>query len=472
MKFSFRFFLVLMLTCASLVSIASNTMYRLRLNTLTSKWQYVFDLNAPPSYRSFTLKNPLRLVVDFNDTLWRGSQLKSNLWRHTNVADIRLAERAGDKLRFVFDLKNLPAYQIQMLKPQGHRGNRLVLNFHRANTSASHFKSSFEAKAKAFIDSHLPKAKTTTKNATAQTPKLSPTSIQTPQGHRRIVVVIDPGHGGKDPGATGPRGSHEKKVVLAIARYLQADINKLPGFKAVLTRKSDYFVPLRGRLAIARKYKADMFISIHADAFIRRSARGASVFALSQRGATSEAARWLAKRENESELMGGVDLNDKNHVLKSVLIDLSQTAAIGASLKIGHGIIKSLKRVTPMHHDRVEQAAFVVLKSPDIPSLLVETGFISNPEEERNLNSRRHQRRLAQALTQGIRNYFEAHPPRGTWLFAHRADKRRYVVASGDTLSQIAVRFGVSVKSIESMNHLGNKHLRIGQVLYIPVYGA
>ncbi len=233
----------------------------------------------------------------------------------------------------------------------------------------------------------------------------------------KVIVVIDPGHGGKDPGATGPSGTHEKKVVLAIAKRLQSAINSNPGFKAVLTRGDDRYLSLRYRLALAREYHGDLFVAIHADAYINASASGASVFALSSRGATSEAARWLAQRENQSELMGGVDLADKDPTLRSVLIDLSQTATISASLQMGSGIISHLRSVVPMHVKHVEQAAFVVLKSPDIPSLLIETGFLSNPTEEQQLTMASHQERLADAIAQGIVQYFTSNPPAGSWLY-------------------------------------------------------
>lgn len=231
-----------------------------------------------------------------------------------------------------------------------------------------------------------------------------------------MVIVIDPGHGGKDPGATGVAGTHEKNIVLSISKILQSLINQQKGFHAVLTRSQDEYIPLRTRLEIARKYKADMFVAIHADAWKDRDARGVSVFALSQRGATSEAARWLAARENQSELMGGVELQDKSHLLKSVLINLSQTATIRASLMIGADLMEAIKPIATLHHDRVEQAAFVVLKSPDIPSLLVETGFLSNPKEEKNLRNPQYQHKLAQAIMSGIRRYFQSYPPRNSFL--------------------------------------------------------
>ncbi|MBX9587507.1 MAG: N-acetylmuramoyl-L-alanine amidase [Gammaproteobacteria bacterium] len=245
-----------------------------------------------------------------------------------------------------------------------------------------------------------------------------PGSFKAPKA-RDVVVVIDPGHGGKDPGARGATGTQEKDVVLAIAKRLQAQINRQPGFRAVLTRNSDYFLSLRNRLALARKYRGDMFIAIHADAHDHVNACGVGVYALSQRGATSEAARWLAQQENQSELVGGVDLTDKDQVLKSVLLDLSQTQSITASLQMGSVLLDNLGQFAQLHHNRVEQAAFVVLKSPDIPSLLIETGFISNSAEEHRLRTPYYQDRIATALLSGIKNYFVNHPPRGSLLALH-----------------------------------------------------
>lgn len=231
---------------------------------------------------------------------------------------------------------------------------------------------------------------------------------------RQIVVVIDPGHGGKDPGAIGKRGTCEKDVTLAIAKALQRIMNNTRGFRAVLTRSQDYFIPLRERLEIAHSCKADVFISIHADAYRNRDAHGISIFALSQRGATSEAARWLAEKENESEL--GQAISDKGALLRSVLIDLAQTATIGASLEIGGKILSELSNFTSLHFKEVEQAAFVVLKSPDIPSLLVETGFLSYRAEELKLRNANYQREIASRLAAGIQTYFIRHPPLDSYL--------------------------------------------------------
>ncbi len=235
----------------------------------------------------------------------------------------------------------------------------------------------------------------------AQTPK---PIIEAPHHSKKMIIVIDPGHGGKDPGTIGYGGVHEKDVVLAIAKDLQAQINTSPNLHAELTRQGDYYITLRDRLAIARKDKADLFIAIHADAYKDQSATGASVYALSERGATSEAARWLAEKENYSEL-GGVHLDNKSYVLRSVLLDLSQTAAIGASLKLGADVLKGIRNIAPLHYTHVEQARFVVLKSPDIPSILIETGFLSNASQAHLLKSPAFQKKMAKAIWEGILVY-------------------------------------------------------------------
>lgn len=244
-----------------------------------------------------------------------------------------------------------------------------------------------------------------------------------PLKYRDIIVVIDPGHGGKDPGAIGPTGIKEKNVVLAISRELQYQLNQVPGVRAVLTRKGDYYIGLRERLHIARQYRGDLFVAIHADAFDDPTSAGSSVFALSSRGASSEAARWLAEKENYSEV-GEVKLDDKSDLLRSVLIDLSQTATINSSLQLGNSVLQQLSQMTRLHCERVEQARFVVLKSPDIPSLLIETGFVTNPMEARRLNDPDYQQDLAAAIQTGIKNYYQRNPPLNT-LFSQRSSSKQ-----------------------------------------------
>ena len=383
---------------------------RTRVAQTASKTRFIFDANHLIRYRAFQLNNPARLVIDITHGKIGGS-LNFPLSAQNPVKRIRVARQPNGNLRLVLDLKYLAHSKNFTLPPMNGRPYRLVVDFSVKQTPV-----------------HVARAKKPLRN---------------------VIVVIDPGHGGKDPGATGPHGTHEKNVVLAIAQKLQSIINRQPGFRAVLTRNRDVYVSLRKRLAIARRYKGDMFVAIHADAYRNRSAHGASVYALSRRGATTEAARWLAKRENESELMGGVNLSDKGNLLKSVLINLSQTATIRASLMIGGQMIRFLDQIAYLHHDRVEQAAFVVLKSPDIPSLLVETGFLSNRYEEQRLTRSTYQNRLALAIMKGIRNYFSHWPPRRTWLAYWRDHPRkeniRYTVHRGETLSGVAQRYQISV---------------------------
>ena len=274
--------------------------------------------------------------------------------------------------------------------------------------------------------------------------------------------AIDPGHGGQDSGALGPHGTKEKDVVLSIAKKLAYLVDKEPGMRSYLTRDSDVFISLRQRIRRARENGADMFISIHADAFTNRNARGSSVYVLSSRGASSEAAQILADRENAADLAGGISLEDKDDLLASVLLDLSQTASLEGSLEVAETVLSGLKRVGHVHKKHVESAAFVVLKSPDIPSILVETAFISNPEEEQKLKNANHQNKLAHAMMVGIRNYFQKNPLPGTSM------PQQHIVSRGDTLSMIAQRYQVKMADIKSVNNLASSEIQIGDVLKIP----
>jgi N-acetylmuramoyl-L-alanine amidase len=291
---------------------------------------------------------------------------------------------------------------------------------------------------------------------------------------RDIIVAIDPGHGGDDPGAVGPGKTYEKTVVLAIAKRLADRFNAEPGFKAVLTRGGDYYVAHRTRTQLARDNQADVFISIHADAWKTASASGASVFAISQRGATSETARWIAEKENRADLIGGVgsvSLDDKDDVLAGVLLDLSMTASLSASLEMGAEVIKSIAPINKLHKANVEQASFIVLKSPDIPSILVETGFISNPGEAKKLRTAVHQQKMAGAIFKGVSTYFQKTPPEGTLLAQRVSQSPRvmaYKIKSGDTLSEIAQRYRVSQGALKTLNALTSDRLKVGQVLKIP----
>ncbi len=278
------------------------------------------------------------------------------------------------------------------------------------------------------------------------------------------TVVIDAGHGGEDSGAIGPRKTKEKQVVFAIAKKLQRLIRNHPGMKPVMIRKGDYYVGLRKRMEIARKAKADLFISIHADAFRNRKVKGASVFTLSNKGASSEMARWLAKHENAADLVGGVSLDDKSDVLKTVLLDLSQTATRDASYEVAQKVLRNFRSIGKLHSYSVQNAGFMVLKSPDIPSILVETAFISNPHEERKLRSSKYQQKMAKAIYRGILDYFQYSAPVGIRMAATTKHK----ISRGETLSEIALQYGVSMKQLRSINKIPGNKIRIGQVLSIP----
>lgn len=368
MKGLFRYFLGFFLLLLCFCAFSKNTI-AFSVKNFQKETDVIIDVSHNIAYRYFELKSPTRFVLDFSDKdlVWEGGNLTAN----SVVKAIRQSSDVeNNRFRVVFDLNYSTSSVVQK---ETLSNGRLCLNIRFAN-----------------------------KNVKAY--------------GRDVVIVIDPGHGGKDSGALGARYSYEKDIVLSIAKKLQSLINRQKGFKAYLTRSNDTYLTLRQRLSIARSRQADMFIAIHADAYKRKAAAGASVYALSLRGATSEAARWLADRENASELMGGVALDDKSFLLKSVLLDLSQTATLHASLEVGQDVLDSLNRVAQLHHPKVEQAAFVVLKSPDIPSILVETGFISNRGEEAKLVSSRYQDRLAAAITQGLWAYFSEKPPHGTWL--------------------------------------------------------
>lgn len=394
------------------------------------KISIVCTLNSIPSYKGFLLSAPTRAVVDFDQT---SSPLHfDQLPVARGVIDrLRSGSPSPQTLRLVFDLKQPSDIKIVHWKAgmNGTQGIRIDL-IPRAGGIQRAAMPKLQTPSPAFVPHvYQPQASAA---IPPQSPPQKPIAIHHAPGkmHRDVVIVIDAGHGGKDPGAMGPRRNVEKNVTLAIAHKLKQQIDRQPGMRAVMTRKGDYYVGLRERLNISRKYNADMFVSIHADAFNNTHSNGASVYALSPRGATSEAARWLAEKENYSEL-GGVDLSgldDRNGLIRTVLLDLSQTATINAGLQVGDKILRHLDQMTTLHHNKVEQARFVVLKSPDIPSILVETGFISNPREEFNLTSPAYQTRLSLAIFNGIKRYFWESPPHGSRIEA--------MLGGGEVLAQ------------------------------------
>lgn len=323
------------------------------------------------------------------------------------IAKLRVGLNRPGVTRVVLDLKTVVKAQAFTIKPVADYGHRLVLDIYPAVATDPLLALLQDEAARKSAQPATPPV-TTAENAPPP-PEALPGKGKVA---RLATIVLDPGHGGEDPGARGRGGSHEKDVTLVIAKRLKAMIEQEPGLRVVMTRDSDFYLPLATRVEKARKVKADLFVSIHADAFVKPNARGSSVFALSERRATSEAARWLAKKENDADLIGGVNLDVKDKYLAQTLLDLSQTATISDSLKLGRHVLSELGAINTLHKPHVEQASFAVLKSPDVPSILVETAFISNPEEERRLNDEAYQDKLARAILNGIKRYFAKNPPR------------------------------------------------------------
>ena len=405
----------------------------------------VFDLDRRAEHRIFPLSSPNRLVIDIDGSKLL-TEIKDLPTATGPVKSVRWGARGKTGLRIVLDLREAVEPKSFPLAPNKQYNHRLVVDLYPKNK--------------------------TLKPAVVSKPVID--DRKSLAGNRDIIVAIDAGHGGEDPGAIGHGGIYEKKVVMSIAKKLAAYLKKEKGFRATLIRTGDYYVGLRERTKRARKSNADLFISIHADAFRSPKAKGSSVFALSQRGATSEAARWLANKENSSDLIGGVgalSLDDKEDVLAGVLLDLSMTASLGMSLELGQSVLNSMGGVSKLHKRKVEQAAFAVLKSPDIPSLLIETGFLSNPSEAKKLKTSAYQRQMANAIFKGIKRHFRKSPPPGTYLASvkRKSDRiKEYVIAPGDTLSVIAQRYATSMTSLKKLNGLKSTSLRIGQVIKVP----
>jgi len=400
----------------------------------------VFDVSGPVDYKLFELSKPDRIVLDMHaSTLADGFGAPG---AKGLLKGIRAGKQGKTDARVVFDLADGVRPKTFLLAPADKFGYRLVLDLYPAVAKATPVKSVAEA---------------------------------SPGKPRDVVVAIDAGHGGDDPGATGSSGAHEKDITLAVARQLKKQIDKTPGMSAVLTRDADYFIPLEQRYLKAREAKADLFVSIHADAFKDSDARGSSVWVLSPRGATNEASRWLADRENRADLVGGVSLDDKDDTLAAVLLDLSQGATMGASNAVAEQVLASLRKLGPTHRGYVERANFVVLRSPDVPSILVETAFITNPSEEARLKDPNHREKLATAILDGVNGYFRASPPPGSSFAVNSEPPRkhapltsRYVVGRGETLRTIAEHHGLSIAQLRAANDLEGDRVRPGEVLQIP----
>ena len=360
------------------------------------------------------LTNPHRLVVDV-EGLELTSTLKELVAKVKSndpyVAQVRVGQYQPKVVRLVFDLKESIQPQLFSLDPVGDYQNRLVFDLYPTVASDPLMDLVRQsAKKAAELDAEDPIGAIARRESQKSDPK-SDGKESKPSHRRLLTIAIDPGHGGEDPGAIGKRGSREKDIVLAISRRLKDKVEREPDMRSYLTRDGDYFVPLHVRVNKARRVRADLFVSIHADAFVRPHARGASVFALSQQGATSTAARWLANKENGADLIGGLNIKTQDRQVAQLLLDMSTTAQIKDSLKLGDAVLKQIGGFAKLHKKQVEQASFAVLKAPDVPSILIETAFISNPEEEARLNDHEYQDQIAEAILKGIRNYFAKNPP-------------------------------------------------------------
>jgi N-acetylmuramoyl-L-alanine amidase len=421
----------------STVSFAINTIEGLRIWPSPDTTRLVFDLSDTPEYTYFTLKNPQRLVIDIENT-------PDNFDFSTIVNESKLVKKVrystaknSQSVRVVVELNKKLEKNIFALPPTAPYGNRLVIDLNDSDSSA-------------------PQIVLNSKSTT----------------DRDIVIVIDAGHGGEDPGSVGPSGSYEKNITLGIAKRLESLINKEKGMRAVMTRTGDYYISPNKRPQLARKHKADMFVSIHADAFTTPHPRGASVWVLSMKRANTELGRWMERTERHSELLGGaaeiIQDTANERYLAQALLDMSMDHSLTTSYNVSRDMIKHLSKVTKLHKKTPQAASLAVLTSPDIPSILVETGFISNPQEEKNLNWSQYRQRLAQSVFNGLRQHFTSSPPDGSLWAKWKQEKRTHRVRSGESLSLLAQRYNVQISTLKKANNLNTDVVRIGQVLMIP----
>lgn len=431
--------LAVYLLAVSVQIFASANVHEVRLWRSPDSTRVVFDMSAAAKHKVFTLSSPYRVVLDIQNATM-SANLSSLELVNTPVSNIRFAKQGSSGVRVVLDMSRAVGVRSFFLKKSGEAKDRLVLDL-----------------------SDVTSAKKANKS--------QKTVHEIKKGRRDIIIAIDAGHGGEDPGAIGPKKIYEKTVVLEIAKALKAQFDAKKGYKAILVRTGDYYIPLAKRRDIARKADADMFISVHADAFSSPKAYGTSVYALSSKGATSTFARFLADKENKSDLVGGVSLSDKDAVLSSVLLDLSMTHKMQSSLEIGDHVLGHMGEISRLHSRRVEQAAFAVLKTPDIPSLLIETGFISNPGEAKKLATKSYRKKMANAIYQGVNDWFSENASEDTYIaqqFKKGSNSSIHIVSSGDTLSGVASRYGVSMDTVKKTNKLRSNSLKIGQRLTIP----
>lgn len=448
------------LTLASLlltVGAQATEVQSVRIWPSPNQTRLVLDLDQGVEFSYFVLTQPDRLVVDLPAT-----QIKADFaavpLEYSGIAAIRHGPREQG-VRLVLDLQQAMPARVFALPPNEQHQHRLVIDLERQQASV--------------LDAPVP-----TVAVNAVSPVGTERTVNT-QGQRDLIIVIDPGHGGEDPGAIGPRGTREKDIVLSVANHLFRLLDAEPGYRPVMVRSNDYFVSLADRRNRARREQGDVFISVHADAFHNAQANGASVYALSDRGATSTTAAYLAEQENRADIIGGVggiSLEGKDEILREVLVDLSMNANRGESLRLGDDVLRYLGRVARLHKDTVEQANFSVLRSPDVPSILIEVGFISNPAEEQRLRDDAYRRQLAGAVFAGVKEFSWRNPPEGSYVYQQKNSPNRvvtghseYVIRAGDTLSSIAIRYRTSVSELLRLNNMTNANsIRVGQKLRVP----
>jgi N-acetylmuramoyl-L-alanine amidase len=434
------------------VCAAQNTINGVRVSPEATKTRIVFDVDSAPDFTYFTLKKPLRVVIDFKNTAntfaLSSVENSGNLVRKLRYSTPKRATSA----RVVVELNRNADPSLFAVAPNKSYGHRLVLDLADSAPEVAQ--------------------KPASSSATSSSKQRVVIDETSSTRDRDIIVAIDAGHGGQDPGSIGPAGTFEKHITLSIAKRLQAMVDAEDGMRAIMTRSGDYYLSPNKRPEIARQKKADLLISIHADAFTQPQPRGGSVWVLSMRRADTELGRWMERTERHSELLGGAAevISDKSseRYLAETILGLSMDHSMATSHDLGNKVIEELKAVTSLHKRKPQAASLAVLTSPDIPSILVEVGFISNPQEEKNLNWSEYRERLAKAMFNAAKRYFKQVPPDGTMWAAEKAENRTHRVRSGESLSLLAQRYNVRVSSIKAANNLRNDVVRIGQVLTIP----
>ena len=453
-----RLLLLLFVACFSSFTYAAK-IENIRIWPAPDNTRLVLDTSAAVTFEEITLTNPHRLVIDIDRSFLSTSLAKLD-FTNSPIRSIRSSQRSDNKLRLVLDLTYKTSHKIFTLPPNASYGDRLVVD----------------------LSNYKQAPPTPTKGAVikpSQPPATTLSSLALLDSQRDILIAIDAGHGGEDPGALGPKFGgkklREKHVVLGIAKELESLIQNEPGFEPLLTRSGDYYISLRARTKKARKANADLFISIHADAFKNSKAKGASVWILSSRGASSEMGRLLAQKQNDADLIGGIggiSLEDKEDDVAMTLLDMSMNYSQTTGQRVAQEVLGNIGKIAKLHKTHVERAGFVVLKSPDVPSILVETGFISNPDEAAKLRTKQYQKKMAGAIFKGLKNYFYSYPVVNTYIASVVEAKRKlrsYKVVSGDTLSGIAQRFSTSVKRLQTANKMTSKSvLLVGKTLIIP----